>query len=299
MAGLQLDISENSLNVYKALANPVRLKMIQILSHDKLNVKDLANRVGLSNTITLRHLQILADADIITFEKQGHSKVSRLKVDNISVRFPERIYPSFDVYETDIPVGHYTAYSVEPSCGLAGKTAYIGKVDNPTYFMDPQRMEAGMIWYSKGFVEYQAPNYLQKNDHLEMLDLSMELGSEFPFSNNVWPSDITFYINDVEIGTWTSPGDFSDTRGKYTPAWVPDNVNQYGIQKILRITDHGSYLDGQPFTNVSLGDLDTSKTTFKIRFAIKPDAENSGGCTIFGKGFGNYDQDINLKLFYS
>ncbi len=102
---MQLDISENSLNVYKALANPVRLKMIQILSHDKLNVKDLANRVGLSNTITLRHLQILADADIITFEKQGHSKVSRLKVDNISVRFPERIYPSFDVYETDIPVG--------------------------------------------------------------------------------------------------------------------------------------------------------------------------------------------------
>ena len=76
-------------------------------------------------------------------------------------------------------------------------------------------------------------------------------------------------------------------------------MNQYGIQKILRITNHGTYLDGQPFTSVSLSDLDVSQQTFKIRFAIKPDAKNQGGCTIFGKGFGNYDQDISLKLFYS
>ncbi|WP_137597610.1 ArsR/SmtB family transcription factor [Paucilactobacillus kaifaensis] len=296
---MQLDISNNSLLVYKALANPMRLKIIQILAHERLNVKEIAKKLGISNTITLKHLQQLADAGIINFEKEGHNKISRLKVDNISIRFPERIYPSFEVHESNIPVGHYTDFSVEPSCGLAGKTAYIGKVDNPTYFMDPHRMEAGMIWFSNGFVEYQAPNFLTQNEHLEMLDLSMELGSEFPFSNNVWPSDITFFINEVEIGTWTSPGDFSDTRGKYTPAWVPDNVNQYGIQKILRITDHGTYLDGQPFTDVSLNDLDTSQQTFKIRFAIKPDAVNNGGCTIFGKGFGNYDQDINMKLFYS
>lgn len=296
---MQLDISNNSLLVYKALANPMRLKIIQILAHERLNVKEIAEKLGISNTITLKHLQLLADAGIINFEKEGHNKISRLKVDNISVRFPERIYPSFEVHESNIPVGHYTDFSVEPSCGLAGKTDYIGKVDNPTYFMDPHRMEAGMIWFSNGFVEYQAPNFLAQNEHLEMLDLSMELGSEFPFSNNVWPSDITFFINEVEIGTWTSPGDFSDTRGKYTPAWVPDNVNQYGIQKILRITDHGTYLDGQPFTDVSLNNLDTSQQTFKIRFAIKPDAVNNGGCTIFGKGFGNYDQDINMKLFYS
>lgn len=296
---MQLDISDNSLPVYKALANPMRLKIIQILSHEKLNVRDIAAHLGISTTITLKHLQILADAGIIAFEKDGHNKISMLKVDNISVRFPERIYPSFDIHETNIPVGHYTDFSVEPSCGLAGPDDYIGKVDNPAYFMDPQRIDAGMIWFSNGFVEYQSPNFLTKNEHLEMLDLAVELGSEFPFSNNVWLSDITFYINDVEIGTWTSPGDFSDTRGKYTPDWVPDNVNQYGIQKILRITDHGTYLDGQPFTSISLSDIDISKQTFKIRFAIKTDAENQGGCTLFGKGFGNYDQDINLKLFYS
>lgn len=296
---MELDISENSLSVYKALASPVRLKIIQLLSHEKLNVKEVAERIDLSTTITLKHLQSLADAGIITFEKEGHNKISRLKVDNISVRFPERIYPSFQSYETDIPVGHYTNYHTEPSCGLAGPDGYIGKVDNPSYFMEPKRMEAGMIWISKGFVEYQSPNFLKSNDHLEMLDLSMELGSEFPFSNNVWPSDITFFINDVEVGTWTSPGDFSDTRGKFTPDWVPDNVNQYGIQKILRVTDHGTYLDGQPFTNITLNDINRNAPTFKIRFEIKQDAENQGGLTVFGKGFGNYDQNIEIKMFYS
>lgn len=35
-----------------------------------------------------------------------------------------------------------------------------------------------MIWWTAGFVEYQFPNYLGQNDKLEMLDLSMELGSE-------------------------------------------------------------------------------------------------------------------------
>lgn len=296
---MELDISDNSLPVYKALANPVRLKIIRLLSHHRQNVKDLANELGISSTITLRHLQMLADAGIITFEKSGHNKISKLQIDTISVRFPERIYHSFESYETDIPVGHFTNYSVTPSCGMAGKNDYIGKVDNPAYFMEPKRIEAGMIWFTKGFVEYQAPNFLNKNEHLEMIDLSMELGSEFPFSNNVWPSDITFFINDIEVGTWTSAGDFSDTRGKFTPAWVPDNVNQYGVQKILRVTDHGTYLDGQPFTDVTLDDLNVAEETFKIRFEVKPNAINQGGCTIFGKGFGNFDQDINLKMFYS
>ena len=165
--------------------------------------------------------------------------------------------------------------------------------------MSPDRIKTGMIWWTDGFVEYQFPNYLEEKDTLEMLDLSMELGSEFPFSNNVWPSDITFYINNVEIGTWTSPGDFSDIRGKYTPAWVPDNVNQYGQLKVVRLTDHGSYLDGQPFTDVSINDINWHDPTITVRFAIKADAKHKGGCTIFGAGFGNYDQDIQMKLFYS
>lgn len=296
---MELDISTRSLAAYKALASPVRLEIIQKLSHRKMSVKDLAKELDLSSAIVLMHLGKLAEAGLIGFERDGHNKISHLKVDKINIRFPQMIYPAFDSYTVQLPVGHFTDFEVTPSCGMAGQDDFIGKVDTPGYFMDPDRINAGMIWWTAGFVEYQFPNYLGQNDKLEMLDLSMELGSEFPFSNNVWPSDITFSINDQEIGTWTSPGDFSDIRGKYTPAWVPDNVNQYGIMKTVRINHDGSFLDAQPFSDVTLEDLDPHVSSFKVRFAIKEDAVNQGGCTIFGKGFGNYDQDIELKLYHS
>ena len=46
------------------------------------------------------------------------------------------------------------------------------------------------------------------------LDLSAEICSEVAGFDNRWASDITVWINDVEIGTWTSPGDFGGERGR-------------------------------------------------------------------------------------
>ncbi|MBF7119806.1 ArsR/SmtB family transcription factor [Pediococcus pentosaceus] len=296
---MQLDISEQSLKVYEALASSVRLKIIRLLSDEKMSVKEVAESLNLSSPIVAKHLNKLEEAEIIQTKRLGHRKVSSLKVDTIDIKFPQQIYPKFSAHRTGIPIGHYTEFNVKPSCGLAGEDGYIGNVDNPKYFMLPERMNAGMIWFNNGYVQYQTPNFLGFDEHLEMLDISMELGSEFPFSNNTWPSDITFSVNGKEIGTWRSPGDFSDVRGKYTPDWLPDNVNQYGILKILRITDHGTYLDGQPFTNVCLKDLPINSDVWTIRFEVKPDAKKSGSCTIFGQGFGNYDQNIELSAFYS
>jgi len=40
-----------------------------------------------------------------------------------------------------------------------------------------------------------------------------------PGTNADWPSDISLWVNDVKIGTWTSPGDYGDRRGVHTPRW--------------------------------------------------------------------------------
>ena len=48
---MQLDISESSLAVYEALASDIRLKIIQLLSKQKMNVKDLALELNLSSAI--------------------------------------------------------------------------------------------------------------------------------------------------------------------------------------------------------------------------------------------------------
>lgn len=295
---MDLDVEEKSLAVYKALASDVRLSIIRLLSRKKMTVTELADKLKLSNTIVLMHLNKLYKANLISFEKLGHNKVAQIKVDNINIHFPHNVYSELEHYEVEIPIGQYTNFSVNPTCGLAGLNNYIGKVDEPAYFMAPERIDAGMIWWNEGFVEYQLPNYTDKDKKIEMMEFSMELGSEFPFSNNVWLSDITFYLNDIELGMWTSSGDFSDTRGIYTPKWLPDNVNQYGILKNIRITNEGCFLDGKPLSDVKLLDIRNNEATFFLRISVNKNARNNGGCTIFGKGFGNHDQDIKMKIFY-
>ena len=63
----------------------------------------------------------------------------------------------------------------------------------------------------------------------------MELSSEVPGTSADWPSDITLAVNGVDVGTWTSPGDFGDKRGVYTPDWWKLKGSQYGKLKNWRI----------------------------------------------------------------
>lgn len=296
---MQLDITNDSLAVYEALASDVRLKIIQLLSTKKMNNKELAVDLGLSTAVVTMHIRKLEKAKIIKTERVGQQKISSLRVDKIEMNFPKKIFNAFDSKESTIPIGHYTNYSVEPTCGLATLQNFIGPVDEPKYFMDPIRMDARILWFTKGFVEYQSPNFLSDTEKLEMMEISMELSSEFPFANDNWPSDITFTLNGIELGTWTSPGDFADIRGKYTPDWYPDNLNQYGILKTIRIMNHGTYMEGDPVSDVKISDISAHEDTWHLKIEVKETAKNVGGCTLFGKGFGNYDQDIKIKTFYS
>ncbi|KAB8127852.1 ArsR family transcriptional regulator [Gracilibacillus oryzae] len=299
---MQLEIDKSSLPVYEALASEVRIQIIHLLSRNKMNIKELSSSLGISSPIVTKHIEKLEKAGIIRTEKipgkSGLQRISILKIDHIEINFPKKIYHSFATYETSVPVGHYTDYFVLPTCGIATSKDFVGPVDDSKYFMDPKRMDARILWFTQGFIEYKTPNFLKSGDELQQFDISFEISSEFPFSNEVWPSDITFSLNDIELGTWVSPGDFADTRGKFTPEWWPSNINQYGLLKTIRITTHGTYMDGEPLSDVTINDLDTKTDGWKLRVEVKEDAENIGGVTLFGQGFGNHDQDINFKLYY-
>lgn len=299
---MQLEIDSSSLVVYEALASEVRLKIIQLLSRNKMNIKELAEELGISSPIVTKHIKKLEEAGIIKTEKvpgkSGQQKISILKVDHIEINFPKKIFHSFASYESSIPIGHYTDFNVKPTCGLATEKEFIGRVDEPQYFMDPQRVDAEILWFTQGFVQYNTANFLKPGETLQQLEIALELSSEFPFSNDVWPSDITFTLNGIELGTWVSPGDFADTRGKYTPDWWPHNINQYGLLKTIRITKHGTYIDGDPLSDLSVEDLDTTCDRWTFRIEVKEDVEHVGGATLFGKKFGNHAQDIVFKLYY-
>ena len=151
-----------------------------------------------------------------------------------------------------------------------------------------------------GFVEYTFPNDLPTSMEIDRLELSMEICSEAPDHNPDWPSDITVWINDVEVGTWTSPGDFGGRRGLLNPDWWVEHMTQFGLLKIWSVDEVGSYVDGNQVSEVNLSKLFiVPQQPITIRIGVKPDAEHQGGFNLFGRGFGNYAQDLVLRLIYS
>ena len=205
-----------------------------------------------------------------------------------------------NLYQTDIKVGHFSDYDVYPTCGLSTSKALIGEVDDTRYFAHPDRYNADILWFTRGYVEYIIPNFIPASQKIDQITISAELSSEAPGVNNVWPSDVHFYLNDVCIGTWTSPGDFGDVKGIFTPDWWFLNWNQYGLLKLLVINKKGTFIDGLKISDVNINQFDLNyKSILKFKIGVPDDAEHIGGLTIFGKTFGNYNQDINVRINYS
>ncbi|UPK41450.1 hypothetical protein [Paenibacillus pabuli] len=96
-----------------------------------------------------------------------------------------------------------------------------------------------------------------------------------------------------------SPGDFGDRKGKLTPQWWHSDVNQYGVLKVLRINAEGTFIDGQRISDVRIHDLNLQAATYwTIQLSPEEGVPGRGGLTLFGKGFGNYDQDILIRYYY-
>ena len=139
-----------------------------------------------------------------------------------------------------MPLGLFTSVEVGAPCGLCSTDGVIGLLDVPDSFLDPARVQAALIWFGRGNVEYKFPNNAKLlNAAVDSVEFSMELSSETPGTNMDWPSDITLWVNDVSVGTWTSPGDYGDKRGVYTPSWWKLAGSQYGKLKTWRISRCG------------------------------------------------------------
>jgi len=295
---------EEGLDVLRGLASAVRVRILKLLHVEgALNVNDIAARLELPQSTVSSNVQILEEAGLIRTETQkarkGNQKICHSTFDEVLVMFKEDIRPiKANEIEVAMPLGLYTSCDVSAPCGLCSTDSIIGLLDVPDTFLDPDRMKAGLIWFTSGYVEYQFPNNarLAKNE-VDSIEFSLEVSSEAPGTSSDWPSDITFTVNGVELGTWTSPGDFGDQRGVYTPDWWKLKGSQYGKLKTWRVNDNGTYVDGVRISDVTLSQLAVeAHRSIRLRIGVKKDAKHPGGVNIFGRGFGNYDQDIVLRL---
>lgn len=192
-----------------------------------------------------------------------------------------------------MPVGAFTEFRVEPTCGLLEADGAIGLFDDVGAFYEPERSSAQLLWFHQGYVEYRFPNRLVSGEAVLSLQLSMEICSEAPLHNEVWPSDIVVSVNRIALGSWTSPGDFGNQRGAFTPEWWSVANTQFGLMKVWRVTEAGSFIDGIKLSDVTPADLGLGDDKYiSVRIEVPADAANVGGVNLFGAGFGNYPQDL-------
>ena len=295
---------DDGLETFKALGSDTRIQILNILlENEQMSMNQLATELNISNGALTGHIKKLEECGLINISNEsaghGNQKMCSVTQDRIIVDIKKPIDYK-NVFETEIKVGQFSRYQVWPTCGIATSESVIGEFDDIRYFNHPDRFTANILWFTKGYVEYTIPNLIPSNQRITQLSISAELSSEAPGIDNNWPSDISFYINDTKIGMWTSPGDFGDVHGMFTPQWWPQNWNQYGLLKLLVINDYGTYIDGLKISDVSTLSLHLDyNSDIRLRLAVENDSEHVGGITLYGKSFGNYDQDIRVAINYA
>ena len=291
-------VCQENLFFFNVLASETRLQIIDLLRTGPMNLRKIAEELGVSVTIVSRHIKLMEKAGIVSCANipstHGLQKQCSLVIgNNVVLEFAEECSKFFE-----IPIGLYMDWQANITCGLATEQRIIGQVDDPRYFADPAHHMARIIWLTDGYLEYQLPNYLTNRQSLTSLQIKMELSSEAPGYNEQWPSDIYFYINGHELGYWTCPGNFGSRKGLLTPEWWGYGT-QYGLLKTLAVNKEGSFIDGLRISNTRIGDLDIAfGRPICLRIAVPETAVNRGGLCLLGRGFGNYDQDIAVTMEY-
>lgn len=295
------DASADVEQILKGLASDKRIEILRYLGGHSCSVNEIAEALDMPASTATMHINLLEKAGLIGTElkpaSRGLQKVCVRLYDQIVIALPAGERPTENSVDISMPVGAYVDCNVVPTCGLASESGIIGHFDDPDTFYDPERVRAQLMWFKQGYVEYRFPNRLPAYADLESLQISLELCSEAPLHNDDWPSDITMWVNGVEVGTWTSPGDFGGERGALTPEWWEEWNSQYGLLKVWKVSHDAAYVDGVRISNITLDELHIGHGGFiSVRIGIKEDAARIGGINIFGRHFGNYPQDIVMRL---
>ena len=299
---LGLNQEEELLRLGKALASEARIEILKLLRGKEMNVNEIAEQLKIPSSSAAVHVRILEEAGLLDTELRpgirGARKICSFRGGQVCIDL-DSPGEQEQAEVISMPIGNYVDYHVEPTCGIVGPEGLIDEEDEPRCFYNPGRIEAQLLWFGSGYVEYRFPNASLQNRSLRRMELSAELCSETANYDMDCPSDITLWINGLEAGTWHCPSDFGGRRGKYSPQWWPVTKTQYGCLKTWSLREEGTYLDGTLVSPVKLADYRLAELPYiSVRLGIRPEAEHRGGVNIFGETFGDYSQNILLKFFY-
>lgn len=291
------------LDVFRALASETRVDILRYLGDRVVAVNQIAQDLSLKSSTATMHITILERAGLLHTElrpaSRGLQKVCARTYDELVFDLPRGPHHTRDAVDVEMPIGGFSDFSVLPTCGLVTATGLIGFLDDPAAFYEPDRLNAQLLWFRSGYVEYRFPNRIPPGARADSLQLTAEVCSEAPLHDLDWPSDIGVWINGVPLGEWTCPSDFGGQRGRLTPSWWEEKDSQFGVLKRWLVTSTGTTIDGVSLSTVDLETLGLIPgQPIVVRIGVRADADNVGGLNLFGRGFGNYPQDLGLRIEY-
>lgn len=297
------DDLKNMESIGVALSSFDRICILQLIADKSMTLSEIAQELHIAISSVSYHVAILEKSGFLGVgykpSKKGHVKICYSLLRKVEFSYDAAIGSDSVVkYVEHMPVGYFVDCEVKSPCGIANDKGRI-TVDTPTEMFVGGRGSAQLLWFSAGNVSYNFPNHYKSGKNgVGRISLSFEVCSEASAHRLDWPSDITVWINDVEVATYTCPSDFGGRRGRYTPKYWSINSTQFGELKTFSVDKHGAYVDGTLVnSDVNIHKLKLDKKSYiKVTIGIKDNAEHVGGVNLFGAGFGDYPQDIILTL---
>lgn len=289
-----------------ALGSEVRLKILRHLQAPPyiFTVTQLVKTLKIPTTTLLFHLEKLQKANIVNISYKssthGTQRLISRKLHGANLLFyyvQEQEQKAVTSFVQTIGVGQFNDFVGGNFNFCTADSHYTSLSDNCYY---PERFNAQLVYTPNGQITYRFSNQTAKLYPVLELSLTLELCSEAPYFDNNYLSDITFWINDKELATYTCTGDFGDRRGLLNPEWWSSANTQYGILLTLTVNGQGVFINGIKMpSKFTLNDLELAKgNKTEVRLGNKPTAVNVGGFNLFGRQFGDHPQDITLVMKY-
>ncbi len=74
-------------DVFQAIADPVRREIIDILANQELSVNEVAEKFNISRPAVSKHLKILDECGILSFEKRGRERFCKVNTEQLVPAF--------------------------------------------------------------------------------------------------------------------------------------------------------------------------------------------------------------------
>ena len=291
--------------IFRALANDTRVAILRYLGDRVVAVNQIAKDMGLPSSTATMHVTVLERAGLLHTElrpaSRGLQKVCARTYDELVFDLPRgAARRTHDAVDLQMPIGGYSDFVVEPTCGLVSATGLIGFMDDPSAFYEPDRLNGAAALVPGGLrgisvSESRAARCPRRVPAADRGDLQRGAAPRPRLAERHHGLDQRSAARRLDVPVRLR-----------RPARTADPVVVGGkglavrrAQALARDEAGNDDRRDQPLdaSTSHRSDLRTG-TRSSYASASSQTPQNVGGLNLFGRGFGNYPQDLGFRLEY-